>query len=555
MNIFERINSIADVGTFNEYEDDIDIGRTYINEDYQAKIERHRNKYGINEAVITGKARVCGHDVAIGIMDARFLRASMGYYVGEKITRLFERAGNEDLPVIMFCASGGARMQEGIISLMQMQKTSQACVRHGMKGLLYISVLTNPTMGGVTASFATLADIIIAEENALIGFTGKRVISQTTGEVLPEGFQTADFQKEHGLVDEVVAESDMKEYLGKILDIATCKGKAARICVNPNDKCLNIDATMSQHQNSVIDNKLKESRYKIDDIVSNDNGKCNRENKKDSIVNCKDNQNKKIKESAWDNVRLARKFSRPTALDYIDELFDGFVELHGDRICADDHAAVAGLATFNGRPVVVIGQQKGKPGIEEALYRNWGMVSPSGHRKVIRILKMAEKFKFPVVMFVDTMGAACGKNAEEMGQANAISNILAIASELKTATLSIIIGEAGSGGALSFSVANEVWMLEHSVFSVITPEGYASIVWKDSERKSEAAEIMGMCADSLLEQNVIDRIISESEPVTKENLKEICYEISKNMDDFFDKYCAMSREEIVERRYERYRKF
>ena len=168
---------------------------------------------------------------------------------------------------------------------------------------------------------------------------------------------------------------------------------------------------------------------------------------------------------------------------------------------------------------------------------------------------MAEKFKFPVVMFVDTMGAACGKNAEEMGQANAISNILAIASELKTATLSIIIGEAGSGGALSFSVANEVWMLEHSVFSVITPEGYASIVWKDSERKSEAAEIMGMCADSLLEQRIIDRIISEPEPATKENLKYICAEISENMDDFFDKYCAMSREEIVERRYERYRKF
>ena len=524
MNIFERINAIADYGSFMEYKDDIDVSRAYINEDYQSKIERHRKKYGIDEAVITGSALIFGHKAAIGIMDARFLRASMGYYVGEKITRLFERAANEELPVIMFCASGGARMQEGIMSLMQMQKTSQACMRHSQRGLLYISVLTNPTMGGVTASFATLADIIIAEENALIGFTGQRVISQTTGEVLPEGFQTAAFLKEHGFADEVVAESDMKEYLGKLLH--NFSGKSADEITYKN-----------KYENTC------ESKY-----VKTDESACQSNNRGSSM-------GKAWKESAWENVRLARKVTRPTALDYIEELFDGFVELHGDRICGDDHAVVSGIATYKGQPVVVLGQQKGKPGIEEALYRNWGMVSPSGHRKVIRILKMAEKFKFPVVMFVDTMGAACGKNAEEMGQANAISNILAIASELKTATLSIIIGEAGSGGALSFSVANEVWMLEHSVFSVITPEGYASIVWKDSERKSEAAEIMGMCADSLLEQNVIDRIISESEPATKENLKEICYEISKNMDDFFDKYCAMSREEIVERRYERYRKF
>ncbi len=509
MNTFERLEAITDKGTFVPYEDEIDVGRVYVDEAYQAKIERHRQRYGLNEAVLTGKAEISGHGIALGIMDARFLRASMGYFVGEKITRLFEHATKERLPVVLFCASGGARVQEGIISLLQMQKTSQACVRHGKEGLLYISVLTNPTFGGVTASFATLADIVIAEENALIGFAGQRVIKQTTGETLPEGFQTAQFQKEQGLVDEVVGNEKMRGYLANLLDVFT--------------------GTNSAYVHELPSaNHVSEKAADEEQVTSHE---------------------------AWKNVKLARKITRPTALEYINRLFDDFTELHGDRISGDDTAVVGGVGFFRGRPVVAIGQQKGKKDVQEALYRNWGMVSPSGHHKAMRFMKLAEKFGIPVGYFVDTMGAACGKSAEEMGQADAIAKMLGMASELKTLALSIIVGEAGSGGALAFAVANEVWMLEHSVFSVITPEGYASIVWKDIERKSEAAETMGMCASQLYDNKVIDRIIPELEPVTADNLDLVCQQLSADLEIFFDKYSSMTKEEIVENRYERYRRF
>ncbi|MBE5827072.1 MAG: acetyl-CoA carboxylase carboxyl transferase subunit beta [Butyrivibrio sp.] len=512
MNTYERLNSITDKDSFAAYEDDIDTGRVVVDDEYRAKIERHRKRYELYEAVLTGRAAIGGHNVAIGIMDARFLRASMGYYVGEKITRLFEHATKEKLPVVLFCASGGARVQEGIASLLQMQKTSQACVRHGQEGLLYISVLTNPTFGGVTASFATLADIIIAEEGALIGFAGKRVIEQTTGETLPEGFQTARFHKEHGFVDEVVSNLRMRDYLTNLLDVF---GKAGR--------------------RNIAQKPLTGAGYHLTDPSEDPEAYAFSE--------------------AWKNVKLARKITRPTALEYMCKLFTDFTQLHGDRVSGDDPAVVGGIGFFKGRPVISIGQQKGKQDIQEAIRRNWGMASPSGHHKAIRLMKLAEKFGIPVVLFVDTMGAACGRGAEEMGQADIIAKMLGCASELKTLTLSIIVGEAGSGGALAFAIANEVWMLEHSVYSVITPEGYASIVWKDSEKKKEAADAMGMCASSLYEKKVIDRIIPEPEPVTADNLDEICKQMSAELEDFFARYDSMTGEEIAECRYERYRRF
>ena len=510
MNAFERLDSIADKDTFVPYEDDIDDGRLIADDEYRAKIQRNRDRYGLYEAVLTGTADINGHRTAIGVMDARFLRASMGYYVGEKITRLFERATKDRLPVIIFCASGGARVQEGITSLLQMQKTSQACAGHAREGLLYISVLTDPTYGGVMASFATLADIIIAEENAHIGFTGERVIRQTTGETLPEGFQTAQFHKEHGFADEVVSEYNMKTYISVVLEAFDGKATSAAVDKAPEG------------------DKVSET----DKALETDSPR-----------------------GSWDNVKLARKITRPTALEYMNELFDRFTELHGDRISGDDPAVVGGIGFFRGRPVMTIGNQKGKKNVQEAIRRNWGMASPSGLHKAVRLMKLAEKFSLPVVFFVETMGAACGKNAEEMGQAGVISETLAAASWLKTLTLSVIVGEAGSGGALVFAIANEVWMLEHAVYSVITPEGYASIIWKDSERKKEAADAMGMCASSLYGQQVADRIIPESEPVTAESLGEICSRLSVELEDFFAGYSHMTAGEIVEERYERYRRF
>ena len=195
---------ITDEGSFEEWDSDLQGGNPLEYKGYEEKLKKLQEKTGLSEAVVTGKAKIDGREAAIGVCDGRFLMASMGEAVGEKIARAVERATKERLPVILFACSGGARMQEGIVSLMQMAKTSAALKRHSDAGLLYISVLTDPTTGGVTASFAMLGDVILAEPKALIGFAGPRVIEQTIGQKLPDGFQRAEFLLEHGFLDAIV---------------------------------------------------------------------------------------------------------------------------------------------------------------------------------------------------------------------------------------------------------------------------------------------------------------------------------------------------------------
>ena len=229
--------------------------------------------------------------------------------------------------------------------------------------------------------------------------------------------------------------------------------------------------------------------------------------------------------------------------------------LCGDRISGDDHAIVGGIATFKGCPVTVIGHQKGKNSMEDAIYRNWGMPAPQGYRKVLRLVKQAEKFRRPVVFFVDTIGAACGKEAEEGGQGIAIANLLQELSVLKTPILSIVIGEGGSGGALALGIGNEVWMLENAVYSILTPEGYASILWRDNTKAPEAALIMKLEANDLLELGIIDRIINEEEPVTKSDMGRVGMILEKNISKFLIQYSKMSTKDIVEERYQKFRKY
>ncbi|MBR5376266.1 MAG: acetyl-CoA carboxylase, carboxyltransferase subunit beta, partial [Lachnospiraceae bacterium] len=209
----ERIRTVCDRGTFEEWFEDMTTENRLNHEGYDEKLEKAKESTGLKEAVITGKGKMFGSPFALGVCDSGFLMGSMGYVVGEKITRMIERATEEKLPVFVFCCSGGARMQEGLISLMQMEKTAAAVARHGEAGLLYCTILTDPTMGGVTASFAMLGDVIAAEPGAEIGFAGKRVIRQTIGEELPDGFQTAEFMEKHGMVDGIVERKYMKKVL------------------------------------------------------------------------------------------------------------------------------------------------------------------------------------------------------------------------------------------------------------------------------------------------------------------------------------------------------
>lgn len=506
---YRRIEMLVDDGSFIEWNKTMPISNPLDFPDYETKLEEERQKSKLNEAVVTGEATIGNVRTAIAVCDARFMMSSMGRVVGEKITAAVEKATEDKMPIIIFSCSGGARMQEGMISLMQMAKTSAALKKHHEAGQLFISFLTDPTMGGVSASFAMLGDIILAEPKALIGFAGPRVIAQTIGTKLPEGFQSAEFLLEHGFIDAIVERSEQRSVLKKILRAHTSGFKK-------------VARQESQDENT---EKVAEKRPKV-----------------------------KAPKTAWDSVLLSRRPDRPTAKDYIDRLFSFFLELHGDRLSGDDGAIVGGIANYYGKPVMVVAEQKGKS-IKENKIRNFGMPNPSGYRKALRLMKHANKFNMPIICIVDTPGAFCGIEAEEKGQAEAIARALFEMSDMTVPILSVVIGEGGSGGALALAVANEVWMLEHSIYSILSPEGFASILYKDAKKSKEAAEVMKITSKELLGLGVIDRVIKEDIPLTVDTMDTVIEEMVSNMDDFFEKNSSKSKEEIAEDRYNRFRKF
>ena len=506
---YRRIEMLADEGTFEEWNKEMPFSNPLNFPGYEKKVLAAREKSRLNEAIVTGKCRIDGNPAIVGVCDARFIMSSMGHVVGEKITDAIERATREKLPVILFACSGGARMQEGIVSLMQMAKTSAALKRHHEAGQLFISVLTDPTTGGVTASFAMLGDIILAEPHALIGFAGPRVIEQTIGQKLPEGFQRSEFLLEHGFVDKIVERKDQKRVIGQIL------------YMHRSHK-MNIELKNSVETAGTFVDKPSKSQA--------DGGK-----------------------TAWDTVLLSRKSDRPVATDYINALFDEFIEFHGDRYFKDDGAIVGGVAMFHGMPVTVIGQQKGK-NTKDNIIRNFGMPSPDGYRKALRLMKQAETFNRAVVCFVDTPGAFCGLEAEERGQGEAIARNLFEISDLKVPVLSIVIGEGGSGGALAMAVADEVWMLENAIYSILSPEGFASILYKDSKKAPDAAKVMKVTAQDLKKLGLIERIVPEEEPVCTDNLYQVAEYMDSAMAGFFERCLSMTKEELAEQRYLRFRR-
>ena len=499
---YERIRMTVDEDSFEEWEKDMEFVNPLEFKGYEEKVKSLKEKTGLSEAVVTGKASIEGNPAVIAVCDGRFLMASMGQVVGEKITRAVERATKEQLPVIIFACSGGARMQEGIVSLMQMAKTAAALKRHSDAGLLYVSVLTDPTTGGVTASFAMLGDVILAEPKALIGFAGPRVIEQTIGEKLPKGFQRSEFLLEHGFIDRIVERKEMRTVLGNILQMHHTA------------------------QNPVIQKPVQTVEKERQSVQAKD---------------------------AWERVTISRKNDRPVGQDYIRTLFSDFLEFHGDRCYGDDPAIIGGIARFAGIPVTVIAQAKGKS-TKENVAHHFGMPSPEGYRKALRLMKQAEKFKRPILLFVDTPGAFCGIEAEERGQGEAIARNLFEMSSMKVPVLSVVIGEGGSGGALALAVADEVWMLENAIYSVLSPEGFASILWKDSKRASEAAEVMKLTAADLKKLGVIEAVIAEPEVYTEETMQSVVFVLQKKITEFLDTHCNFSPEELAAQRYERFRK-
>ncbi|MFC4147512.1 acetyl-CoA carboxylase carboxyltransferase subunit alpha [Micromonospora mangrovi] len=439
---------------------------------YPRRLTAARAATGLAEAVLCGTARIGGHPVALAVMDFRFLGGSLGSVVGELITRTAERALAEEIPLVLVTASGGARMQEGALSLMQMATVSQAVAGLREAGLLTVSVITDPTYGGVAASFATNTDVVLAESGARLGFAGPRVIRQVTGATLPEGFQTAEFLLRHGQVDLVVPRHALRGRLTALLAAAGAGRPVAR------------RAPVPRQEPPPRPEPPRATPPAAQAAPDRD---------------------------AWQTVRTARHPGRPTTLDYLDTAFDGFVELHGDRLGADCPAVVGGVARLDGRPVMVIGHQKGHT-TAELVARNFGMASPAGHRKALRLMRLAARLGLPVVTLVDTPGADPGVDAEEQGQAAAIAeNILAL-SVLPTPVVAVVTGEGGSGGALAMAVADRVLMLEHAVYSVISPEGCAAILWPDSSAAPQAARALRLTAPDLCRLGVVDEVVPEPAP-------------------------------------------
>ena len=534
----KRIEFLTEADSFEEWDTGLSTENPLHMIGYPDKIKALQDKTKLDEAVITGKARIGENEVALMVMDGRFLMASMGEVVGEKIARGVERATKEKLPVIIFTCSGGARMQEGMTSLMQMAKTSAALKRHSDAGLLYITVLTDPTTGGVTASFAMLGDIILAEPKALIGFAGPRVIEQTIHKKLPKGFQRSEFLLKHGFIDKIVERKDMKTVLEQILTMHRLTTKHSGIVKNTGAV-----SEIKTDLNTVNPSSKREDVQ----AVSNKNAGKSRKQKL-SLA-----QKKRAGEkTAWERVLTSREKNRPVGEDYIYGLFEEFIEFHGDRNFGDDAAICGGIAYFQGKPVTVIAQMKGKSTAEN-IERNFGMPEPEGYRKALRLMKQAEKFHRPIICFVDTPGAFCGMEAEERGQGEAIARNLYEMSALKTPILSVLIGEGGSGGALAMAVADEVWILENAVYSILSPEGYAAILWKDGSQAARAAKAMKLTSYDLYKAGFVEKIIPEPEVYTLDSIINVFDNLEENISVFLKNSKSMTEEERVEQRYQRFR--
>jgi len=451
-----RIELLVDEGSFKE------VNRSLASLDplsfsgeasYKKRIFDAQKRTGLPEAVVTGLCQIEGNPAVIIVLDFGFLGGSMGCVVGEKVALAFELAIQRKLPVIAVVSSGGARVQEGVLSLMQMAKTAAVAKRLHGAGLPFICLLTNPTTGGVYASFANLADIIIAEPGALIGFAPLKVVEQTEGKPLPEKAHSAESHLEHGMIDCVMERTQHRALISIILELLSYEYRLARM-------------------RRILLREVPPAR----------------------------------REAAWQSVQLTRHERRPTSLDYIGRMTSNFVELHGDRFYGDDGAVICGIGDIGGEVVMIVAQERGHGGADE---RNLGRAYPEGFRKAQRALKLAEKYKLPVITFIDTPGAYPGLEAEERGVGNAIANCLALMSDLPVPIISVIIGEGGSEGALALGMANSTLMLENAIFSVVPPERAAVILYRDAAKAEEVALALRITAQDCKQLGVVDVVVPE----------------------------------------------
>ena len=541
-----RLEQLLDPGTFAERDaglQSVDRLGFIDRKTYPDRLAAAQASTGMRDAAVWGTATLSGIPVAICVMDFGFMGGSMGAVVGEKVTRAAEHALEARIPLIIVSASGGARMQEGTLALMQLAKTLAALERLRDGAVPYLSVLSDPTTGGVFASFAAVGDINIAEPDALIGFAGSRVSAGTIAQELPAGFQRSEFLFDHGFIDRVVARPDLRDELSGLLRLVPVRAGETAALPTPTD-----GETVGFRPFSFLTSLAERvGERAIGEAPESPAPRANRGEGKGDGDGDGDGP-----DAVWARVQLARNLRRPHTIQFVEAMTDDFVELHGDRLFGDDAAIVAGFARLDGRVVAVIGQQKGAD-TDENIRRNFGMPHPEGYRKAMRIMELAERFGLPVITFVDVPGAHPGPESEERGIAEAIARSIGLMSRLRTPIVTVITGEGGSGGALAIAVGDVIIALENAVYSVISPEGCASILWRTADEAPAAALAMKMTAADQLALGVIDIVVPEpgegahADPVeTARRLKAIVVDRLAALD-------ALSLDELIETRYRRYR--
>ncbi|MBR5153406.1 MAG: acetyl-CoA carboxylase carboxyltransferase subunit beta [Alphaproteobacteria bacterium] len=428
---------------------------------YTDRLADARSETGCYDAVSTADGTIGGVPSTVCVLNGLFMMGSMGRAAGDAIVAAMEHAIANKRPFVMVTSSGGARMQENVLSLMQMARTTAAVNKLHANGIPYIVLLTDPTFGGVTASFAMLGDINLAEKGARIGFAGRRVIEQNIREKLPTNFQTADYLYEHGMVDMVVARGDLHDTIARILAVLTKQERTPK----------QINISTPPHDAS----------KKIRGMGENE---------------------------SYDKVLLARNENRPHFLDYITGIVDDWTYLAGDRLYGEDAAMASGIGFWRGIPSVIIGQEQGRS-IETRQKHRFGMPNPEGYRKAQRMMRLAEKFGLPLISLFDTAGAFAGREGEERGQSQAVASSIATGLSIKTPYVAVNVGQGGSGGAIAIGTGDRVLMLENAIYSVIAPESCASILWRDNNFKASASAAMKLTARDMSNLNIVDEVIHE----------------------------------------------
>ncbi len=497
----QRIQLLTDPGTFKETNASLVVLDPLSFSDkvsYRERLEQAQRVTGLSEAVVTGTGYIGGVQTVVAAVDYGFMGGSVGSAVGEKLTLAAELAYQRRLPFLLVACGGAARMQEGVLALMQMAKMVATIKRLHKAGVPFIAVLASPTTGHILAGAATMADLAFAEPGATIGFAARRVAEEATGRPLPEQAHTAEFALQHGMIDGVMDRQRLKRHLELVLDLL---GFKYRLTIAKRARLRQADSAEAP---------------------------------------------------AWKRVQLARHQARPTSHDYIDRIISNLIPIRGDRLYGDDPAMLCGLGYLAGEAVVVIATERGHAG-ETAKFRE-GRALPEGYRKAQRAMALAAKFRLPVVTFIDTPGAYAGLEAEERGIAGAISATISMMSDLPVPIVSVIIGEGGSEGALALSVADHNLMMENAIYTPIAPEAAAWILYRNPERVEEVASALKLTAVDCRALGIIDTLVPEPEGGAHNDLPEAARQLERLLvQSLLDAQMSFTRT-LLRRRFKKFRK-